>query len=84
MTAQRSKGPSRRNTCRYCGMESEGNHPRELECIKALAAEIEKARRVLASHSPVALQEWLTTGIDKRTPDGSLSPPASGPPPQSR
>lgn len=67
MTARLSKNPSRRNTCRYCGMEtgSGGNHARELECVEALTAEVVKARRLLAAHGPGTSQGGLTVGIAK-------------------
>lgn len=63
MTAQLSKSPSRRSTCRYCGMEtgSGGNHSCELECIEALTAEVDKAKRLLAGDKPGTSQGYLTT-----------------------
>ena len=80
MTARLGKSSSRPDTCRYCGMETRGggNHSCELECVEALTAEVEKARRLLASDKPGTAQGCLTTGIDKRTSDGGLSPPAPG------
>lgn len=67
MTARLSKSASRRNACRYCGMEtgSGGNHSCEHECVEALTAEVEKARRLLASAKSGTLQACLTTGIGK-------------------
>jgi len=67
VTARLSKSPSRPDTCRYCGMEtgSGGNHSCELECVEALTAEVEKARRLLASYKPGTAHGCLTTGIDK-------------------
>jgi hypothetical protein len=42
-----------------------GNHSCELECVEALTAEVEKARRLLASYKPGTAHGCLTTGIDK-------------------
>lgn len=67
MSARPSKSPPQRNTCRYCGVEGGGNHPSERECVEALTAEIEKARRLLVSHRPSASPECLTAGIGART-----------------
>lgn len=67
MTARLSMSRPRRNTCRYCGIQTTSgeNHSRELECLEALTAEVEKTRRLLADDKPRTPQECLTIDIGK-------------------
>ena len=72
MTAALTKSPSRRGICRYCGMETgtQGNHSNELECVAALSAEVEMARRQLVRHKSRDAGAMLDDRPCGRTSDG--------------